>query len=152
MTPGAHFSRRYRLSASHRLHAPSLSDDQNRNTFGKCNNPYGHGHNYVIEVTVSGPINGETGMVVDMVALDDFVKREVIDRWDHTNLNDDPLFAGTLVPSTENFVFEVEKILKRGVEQLAAQQNDTLRLVRVRIEETSNNSFDLLTDFAAPTF
>lgn len=145
-SPMVHFSRRYRLSASHRLHAPSLSEQENRETFGKCNNPFGHGHNYVIEVTVAGPVDAETGMVVDMVALDDLARREIVDRWDQTNLNDDPVFAGAYVPSTENFVFEVEKIFERGVRELG------VTLVRVRVEETSNNSFDLLADQASVIF
>ena len=149
MTPVAHFSRRYRLSASHRLHAPSLNDEQNRATFGKCNNPFGHGHNYAIEVTIAGPIDPETGFVVDMVALDALAKREVIDRWDHMNLNNDPVFSDSLVPSTENFAFEVEKIFERGVAALAEKQGSALKLVRVRIEETSNNSFDLLASRSA---
>lgn len=143
MTPIAHFSRRYRLSASHRLFIASLSDQQNAQTFGKCANPFGHGHNYTIEVTVSGPIDPATGMVVDLVALDDVAKREVIDRWDHTNLNNDPHFSGSVVPSTENFVYEVERVMREGIAKLA-QHNPRLQLVRVRIEETSNNSFDLI--------
>lgn len=149
MRPVAHFSRRYRFSASHRLHAPSLNDEQNRAAFGKCNNPFGHGHNYTIEVTVTGPVDPDTGFVVDMVALDDFMKREVVERWDHTNLNNDPMFSGALVPSTENLTFEVEKILQRGVEELSQKQGGGLKLFRVRVEETSNNSFDLLPEPAA---
>lgn len=144
--PVVHFSRRYRLSASHRLHTPRLSEQENRDAFGKCNNPYGHGHNYVIEVTVAGPVDSATGMVVDMVALDELAKREMVERWDHTNLNDDPVFAGEYVPSTENFVFEVEKIFARGAAELG------VRLVRVRIEETSNNSFDVLANQPAEIF
>lgn len=149
MTPVAHFSRRYRFSASHRLHASSLNDEQNRAAFGKCNNPFGHGHNYTIELTVAGPVNAETGFVVDMVALDNLVRQEIVDRWDHANLNDDPTFSGALVPSTENLTFQVEKILQRGVEELSQKQGGGLRLFRVRIEETSNNSFDLLPEPAA---
>ena len=129
----AYFSRRYRLSASHRLHTDSFSDEQNRAIYGKCNNPYGHGHNYVIEVTVGGPVHDETGMVCDMVHLDACVRKEVVERFDHTNLNLDPLFQDR-VPTTENLCMKVY--------QLLAEAFDEAELVRVRIEETSNNSFE----------
>jgi 6-pyruvoyltetrahydropterin/6-carboxytetrahydropterin synthase len=140
VTPVVHFSRRYRISASHRLHVGTMSDAENYATFGKCNNPFGHGHNYVLEVTVAGPVDADTGMVVDMVALDSLVKEQIVERFDQTHLNVDPLFSGELVPSTENFVIEVEKILQKSADALR------VRLVRVRMEETSNNSFDLLPD------
>jgi len=129
----AYFSRRYRLSASHRLHMDTLSDAQNRAVYGKCNNPHGHGHNYVIEVTVGGPVDAETGMVCDMVNLDACVRKEVVDRFDHTNLNLDPLFEDR-VPTTENLCIEVYRLLAAAFGQA--------ELVRVRVEETSNNSFE----------
>ncbi|ADV81896.1 6-carboxytetrahydropterin synthase [Terriglobus saanensis] len=138
MTPVVHFSRRYRFSSSHRLHVGTMSEEENYATFGKCNNPFGHGHNYVLEVTVAGSVDAATGMVVDMVALDSLVKEQIVERFDQTHLNIDPLFAGALVPSTENFVIEVEKLLLKSADALG------VRLVRVRMEETSNNSFDLL--------
>jgi 6-pyruvoyltetrahydropterin/6-carboxytetrahydropterin synthase len=138
--PVVHFSRRYRFSASHRLHAPALSAEQNRSTYGKCNNPHGHGHNYWLEVTVAGPIAPETGFVVDLPKLDAVVRREILDRFDHTHLNQDGVFAGAFVPSTENLALEVERTLRWAVPTLAPRG---LRLVNVRIEETGNNSFDL---------
>lgn len=138
MTPVVHFSRRYRFSASHRLHVGAMSEAENYATFGKCNNPFGHGHNYVLEVAVAGPVDAATGMVVDMVALDSLVNAQIVERFDQTHLNVDPLFAGDLVPSTENFAIEVEKMLQESAATLG------VRLVRVRMEETSNNSFDLL--------
>lgn len=140
-TPVAHFSRRYRFSASHRLHAPAFTDEQNRKTYGKCNNPHGHGHNYWIEVTVAGPVAAETGFVVDLPKLDALVQREVIDRFDHMHLNLDAAFSGAFVPSTENLVFEVERVLRFAVPLLAS--HGQLRLANLRIEETGNNSFDL---------
>ncbi|AFL88535.1 6-pyruvoyl-tetrahydropterin synthase [Terriglobus roseus DSM 18391] len=140
--PIAHFTRRYRLSASHRLHAPSLNDQQNRDTYGKCNNPYGHGHNYFVEVTVAGPIDPETGFVVDMPKLDALAKRELIDRFDAQHMNADPVFNGDFVPSTENLGIEVERVFRRAVPLL--DPTCQLRLHRIRIEETKNNSFDLL--------
>jgi len=138
VTPVVHFSRRYRFSASHRLHVGAMSEAENYATFGKCNNPFGHGHNYVLEVAVAGPVDAATGMVVDMVALDSLVNAQIVERFDQTHLNVDPLFAGDLVPSTENFAIEVEKMLQESAATLG------VRLVRVRMEETSNNSFDLL--------
>lgn len=146
MIPVAHFSRRYRFSASHRLFIAGYSEEQNQQIFGKCANPYGHGHNYVVEVTVAGPVDPVTGMVMDLVELDALVQREILDRWDHTNLNQDELFSGSLVPSTENFTFVVEDLLRAGVTQFAAKYGKNLRLVKVRVEETNNNSFDLLAD------
>jgi len=129
----AYFGRRYLVSASHRLHTKALSADENRTTYGKCNNPHGHGHNYVVEVLVGGAVNPETGMVVDMVALDEVVRARVIERFDHANLNLDPLFANR-VPTTENLCRAVFGLLK-----------DALpggELERVRVEETENNFFE----------
>lgn len=139
--PIAHFTRRYRLSMSHRLHAPSLTDGQNRDTYGKCNNPYGHGHNYFVEITVAGPIDPETGFVVDMPRLDALAQRELIDRFDGTHLNADATFAAAFVPSTENFAMEVERVFRTAVPLL--DPSGKLRLHNVRVEETANNSFNL---------
>jgi 6-pyruvoyltetrahydropterin/6-carboxytetrahydropterin synthase len=129
----AYFSRRYHLSASHRLHTDTFSDEQNRVVYGKCNNPHGHGHNYVIEVTVGGTVHAETGMVCNLVDLDLCVRKEVVERFDHTNLNLDPLFQDR-VPTTENLCIQVYKLLATAFDQAD--------LVRVRIEETNNNSFE----------
>lgn len=139
--PVAHFSRRYRLSASHRLHAPAMTDEQNRDIYGKCNNPYGHGHNYFVEITVAGPIDPETGFVADLPKLDALAQRELIDRFDGTHLNADSTFAADFVPSTENFATEVERIFRNAV--LLMDPSGKLRLQNVRVEETGNNSFDL---------
>jgi 6-pyruvoyltetrahydropterin/6-carboxytetrahydropterin synthase len=128
-----YFGRRYMLSASHRLHADALTAEQNRAAFGKCNNPHGHGHNYVVEVLAGGPVNPETGMVVDMVALDATVHKQVVQRFDHTNLNLDPLFQKR-VPTTENLCRAVFDLLK---DALPAGQ-----LEHVRVEETENNFFE----------
>jgi 6-pyruvoyltetrahydropterin/6-carboxytetrahydropterin synthase len=129
----AYLTRRYILSASHRLHADALSDEQNRATYGKCNNPHGHGHNYSLEVTVSGQVGDETGMVCNLVDLDEAVRHSVLDRFDHQNLNTLPDFA-TLVPTTENLTEIIYNILK--------QSFHSAHLEKVRIEETLNNSFE----------
>jgi 6-pyruvoyltetrahydropterin/6-carboxytetrahydropterin synthase len=129
----AYFGRRYRLSASHRLHSDAFSEDENRATYGKCNNPFGHGHNYVIEVVVGGNVDPATGMVCDLVQLDSCVQKEILDRFDHTNLNTHPCFQDT-VPTTENFNIEVHRLLSDAFKQA--------ELISVRVEETSNNSFE----------
>lgn len=129
----AYFTRRYRFSASHRLHCDGYSDERNREVYGKCNNPHGHGHNYFVEVTVGGTVDAETGMVMNMVELDAAVKMRVLDRFDHTNLNLDPAFQHE-VPTTENFC--------RAVYQLLKDHTGAARLERVRVEETSNNFFE----------
>ena len=129
----AYFGRRYMLSASHRLHAGSLSDEENLATYGKCNNPHGHGHNYVVEVLVGGEVDGETGMVVNMATLDATVRTAVTERFDHTNLNFDPLFVNH-VPTTENLTKAVFDVLKDAL--------PAGRLECVRIEETENNFFE----------
>ena len=130
----AYFGRRYMLCASHRLHTDALSPEQNRVAYGKCNNPHGHGHNYVVEIVVGGPVNAETGMVTNLVDLDRAVKSAVLDRFDHVNLNLDPLFAGQ-VPTTENFCKAVYSLVH---EALPAGSLD-----QVRIEETENNFFEV---------
>ena len=89
----AHLTRRYMFSASHRLHSEAMSDAENAATYGKCNNPYGHGHNYSVEVTVSGQVNEATGMVCNLVDLDGFVQREILQRFDLENLNTKTEFA-----------------------------------------------------------
>src|SRR5271165_7637432 len=105
----AYLTRRYMISASHRLQSAVLSDEQNRATYGKCNNPHGHGHNYALEVTVSGQVSPETGMVCDLVDLDEAVRHTVLDRFDHQNLNRLKDFAA-LVPTTENLTEIIYKI------------------------------------------
>ena len=129
----AYFGRRYTLSASHRLHTAALSAEQNRAAYGKCNNPHGHGHNYVVEVLVGGPVMAETGMVMNLVDVDRAVHTAILDRFDHANLNLDPLFAEQ-VPTTENFCRVVYELLKDALPAGV--------LERVRVEETENNFFE----------
>lgn len=128
-----HLTRRYMFSASHRLHSEEMSEAENRSVYGKCNNPYGHGHNYAVEITVSGPVDAKTGMVCNLVDLDGFVHRQVIERYDHQNLNLMQEFAAN-VPTTENLCIAIYEIVQRGFEKA--------HLERVRIEETMMNSFE----------
>ena len=131
--PSAIFGRRYEISASHRLHTDLLNDEANRAAYGKCNNPHGHGHNYTIEVQVEGPVEAETGMVINLVDLDRIVSERVLSRFDHVNLNLDPLFVNR-VPTTEN--------LSRAVHELLSGAFDPAKLALVRVEETENNFFE----------
>ena len=129
----AHLTRRYMFSASHRLHSDTMSDEENSATYGKCNNPHGHGHNYALEVTVSGPVAENTGMVCNLADLDGFVHREIVERFDVQNLNMLPEFARK-VPTTENLCIAIYEILQRGFKQA--------HLDKVRLEETMMNSFE----------
>lgn len=129
----AYLSRRYRLSASHRLHSESYSAEQNRAVYGKCNHPHGHGHNYLVEIMVSGPVDPVTGMVCNLGDLDGFMRREIVERFDKANLNVDPAFK-TRVPTTENFCVEIYSIVQSGFSRA--------HLEKVRVEETSNNFFE----------
>jgi 6-pyruvoyltetrahydropterin/6-carboxytetrahydropterin synthase len=131
--PKAYFTRGYTFSASHRLHSEDLSPETNFATFGKCNNPFGHGHNYRVEITVGGPVDPETGMVINLVDLDRVVQSRVIERFDHMNLNLDPLFSKR-VSSTENLTIAIFEILSGAF--------DPAVLEKVRIEETENNFFE----------
>jgi 6-pyruvoyltetrahydropterin/6-carboxytetrahydropterin synthase len=133
----AYFGRRYLLSASHRLHADALTAEQNRATYGKCNNPHGHGHNYVVEILAGGAVDPETGMVVNMAAMDKTVRSRVLDRFDHTNLNLDPLFVNR-VPTTEN--------LSKAIFELLDREFAPATLAQVRVEETENNFFECTGD------
>jgi 6-pyruvoyltetrahydropterin/6-carboxytetrahydropterin synthase len=128
----AYLSRRYHLSASHRLHSDNYSAEQNHVVYGKCNNPHGHGHNYTVEVTLGGPVDPATGMVCDLGALDSFAREHLLSRFDHQNLNTLPEFQSS-VSTTENFTREVHRIFTAFPHA---------QLTRVRIEETSNNSFE----------
>jgi 6-pyruvoyltetrahydropterin/6-carboxytetrahydropterin synthase len=134
----AYFSRRYRFSASHRLHSEAYSDAENRATFGKCNNPHGHGHNYIVEVTAGGQVDAQTGMVCDMGKLDEVVSKQVVARFDHTNLNIDASFRD-VVPTTENLCIVIHDRLRPA---FTSGELGAVDLVRVRVEETNNNSFE----------
>ncbi len=129
----AYLTRRYMFSASHRLHSEAMSDAENAATYGKCNNPYGHGHNYALEIMVSGTVDDSTGMVCNLTDLDGFVQREILVRFDHQNLNTLPQFA-EMVPTTENLCIAVYDILQRGFQ--------AAHLEKVRFEETMMNSFE----------
>ena len=129
--PTVTVTRRLRFNAAHRVHNPELSDEENARLFGKCNNPNWHGHNYELEVSVSGPVDERTGYVVDLGRLRDVVEREVIDQVDHRNMNVDVPFMRGINPTTENIVVAIW----RALEPVVAPA----RLARLRLKETENN-------------
>jgi len=131
--PKIELGRRYHFAASHRLHTARLTEDENWRVFGKCNNPFGHGHNYVVEVSVSGDVNPATGMIANLADLDTFVLRKVIEPFDHRYLNEEVAAFRETVPTTENLCVEIYARLK---------DFPHAKLERVRIEETGNNSFE----------
>ena len=128
-----HLTRRYCFSASHRLHSAQLDEATNQRIYGKCNNPYGHGHNYVVEVAVSGPVDPATGMIANLTDLDAFVDRAVLEPFDHTYLNEEVVEFREHVPTTENLCIEIFNRLRKF---------PSAKLERVRIEETGLNSFE----------
>ncbi|MEK6642929.1 MAG: 6-carboxytetrahydropterin synthase [Planctomycetota bacterium] len=129
----------FEFSASHRLHVPTLSDDENRRIFGKCNNPNGHGHNYQIEVTVAGNLSPVTGAVLPLPEFESVVRREVIDRFDHKHLNTDTPDFAARNPSVENIAHRVWELLESKVAPA--------RLRRVRVWETAKT----YAEYSAPT-
>jgi 6-pyruvoyltetrahydropterin/6-carboxytetrahydropterin synthase len=133
-------TRRYRFAASHRLHAPQLSEIENRALYGKCNNPYGHGHNYIVEVSAGGPLDSN-GRVLDTGRLDELVEREVLAPFDHRTLNLEVSSFARLAPTSENLAVEICRRLKRNWN--AAFPGEWPRLERVRIAETDRNIFEV---------
>jgi 6-pyruvoyltetrahydropterin/6-carboxytetrahydropterin synthase len=132
----AYLSRRYHFSASHRLHSDAYDAARNYEVYGKCNNPHGHGHNYTVQVTYSGQVDPVTGMVCNLGDLDAFAKTNLLDRFDHINLNTLPCFANR-VSTTENLSMEIQRIFA---------EFPMAHLEQVHVEETSNNSFDYAGD------
>ena len=134
-------TRRYRFAASHRLYSAAFSEEENKRLYGKCGNPHGHGHNYVVEVTVTGPVDPTTGMVANLGELDPFVAHEVLEPFDQKYLNEEVSQFHDHVPTTENVCREIYRRLKNF---------PSARLEKVRIEETSNNSFEFAGESGAP--
>ena len=128
----AHLSRRYHFSAAHRLHSDALTPEQNQATYGKCNNPYGHGHDYTVQVTFAGPVDPTTGMVTSLTDLDAYATEHLFTPFDHTNLNTLPIFAG-IVPTTENLTLALHKLFSTYPHA---------HLTGLHVEETPNNAFD----------
>jgi 6-pyruvoyltetrahydropterin/6-carboxytetrahydropterin synthase len=123
-----------RFNAAHRVHNPALSDAENTQLFGKCNNPNWHGHNYELEVSVRGPVDDRTGYVIDLGQLRDVVEREVIGQTDHRNFNIDVPYMQGINPTTENVVVAMWRVLAPAIAPA--------QLVRLRLWETENNYVD----------
>jgi len=134
-------TRQYRFSASHRLHSPQLSEDENWQVYGKCNNPYGHGHDYVVQVQVSGVVDEDTGLALPVEALDGMMERLVLRDVSNGNLNDLPAFA-EVVPTTEMLAIEVDRRLRAGWSAVFPEVWP--QLDGVRILETKRNVFETI--------
>jgi 6-pyruvoyltetrahydropterin/6-carboxytetrahydropterin synthase len=124
-------TRRLRFNAAHRLHNPALSEEENHALYGPDNNPSGHGHNYVLEVSVAGEVDGRTGYVIDLGALRRIVQDEIIDKLDHRHMNVDVDFLRGVNPTSENVVVACWRVLEPHV--------GPGRLTRLRLHETENN-------------
>jgi 6-pyruvoyltetrahydropterin/6-carboxytetrahydropterin synthase len=126
-------TRRATFAAAHRLHRPEWDDARNEAVFGRCANPGGHGHNYVLEVTVGGELDPDTGMIADLSWLKEVMDRAVVDLVDHRNLNTDVEFLRGVIPTAENLV-------RCFWDRLVGPISERARLVRVRVQETENNA------------
>jgi len=135
-------TRRYRFCASHRLHSELLSDAENARVFGKCNNPYGHGHDYVLDISVTGELNATTGLVVRLPDLDRLVKTEVLAGFAYRNLNQDVAEFTELVPTTENVALVIADRLRKGWRDYFPYSS--ARLSGISIQETERNSFEVV--------
>lgn len=138
----ASITRRYRFSASHRLHAPELSEAENVRLYGKCNNPFGHGHDYELQVTAAGEVDDRTGRILPVPKLDQLVGEQILQRFSHRNINLDVPQFERLVPTTENIVLVIVDLLRQNWTAYLGQTS--ARLSRVHIQETGRNGFELL--------
>ena len=134
-------TRKYRFSSSHRLHVAALSDGENRELYGKCDNPYGHGHNYEIEISVRGPVDSRSGRTLDPAALDRLVEAQVLRPFDHRNLNAEIAAFQNIVPTTENLAHEIFRRLKTNWKTSFPGAWPVLD--KIRIAETARNIFEV---------
>jgi 6-pyruvoyltetrahydropterin/6-carboxytetrahydropterin synthase len=134
-------TRRYKFAASHRLHSTRFSDDENRELYGKCNNPHGHGHDYILEVRVSGPLDPASGQVVNVASLDRLVARQVIDDFDYKYLNVDVREFRSVIPTSENILRVIEDRLAACWQSVFPGEQP--RLASLRLRETRRNLFEL---------
>jgi 6-pyruvoyltetrahydropterin/6-carboxytetrahydropterin synthase len=134
-------TRRYRFAASHRLHSAAFSDDENRELYGKCSNPYGHGHDYVLDVTAVGPVDPTSGQVVHVPTLDQLVAEQVLKDFDHRYFNADIQEFKALVATSENIIQVIEDRLNARWAQ--AFPGEWPRLEGIRLRETKRNVFEL---------
>ncbi len=124
-------TRRACFCAAHRLVSPVLSEEENRQAYGNCNYEYGHGHNYVMEVSIEGMPDPKTGMIMNLAQLDDIIKREIIDHVDHHHMNFDVPFMKDIIPTIENMVIVFWNVLEPKI--------TNGKLKRIKLGETENN-------------
>jgi 6-pyruvoyltetrahydropterin/6-carboxytetrahydropterin synthase len=136
-------TRRYQFSASHRLHTDQLSDAENAAVFGKCNNPYGHGHNYVLSITIEGPVAGDTGLIVNIQRLDRMIEQVILRTFAYRNLNLDLTCFVHTIPTTENLVQAIVDLLEEQWTTWFGEQC-AARLARIHVQETDRNGFELV--------
>ena len=129
--PVVRLTKRVQFAAGHRLHSAELSDAENARLYGKCANPGGHGHNYRLDITVEGEVDARTGMVVNFSALEGAIRTEVLDRFDHTNLNTEVEPMRGLIPTAENIAVVIWELL--------APKLAPVRLVEITLAETESN-------------
>jgi 6-pyruvoyltetrahydropterin/6-carboxytetrahydropterin synthase len=137
-------TRRYAFSASHRLHSPELSEEENRRLYGKCNRPYGHGHNYEVEISAGGPLDAATGQALEVGRLDKLVREQVLEPFAYRNLNADVNAFRGMTPTSENLGVEICRRLKQNWS--AVFPGEWPRLEKVRIAETPRNIFEIRAD------
>lgn len=135
-------TRRYRFSASHRLHSPALSEAENARVYGKCNNPFGHGHDYVLEIAVAGPVDARTGLIISVPALDQFIHRHVLQLFASRNINADVPQFGQLAATTENVALVIAGIVQQNWHDSFSDL--PARATSIRIQETARNGFEVL--------
>ena len=135
-------TRRYKFAASHRLHSGQFSDDENRELYGKCNNPFGHGHDYVLDVSVTGPVDAASGQVVNLQVLDRLVSQHILRDFDHKYFNADVQDFANVIPTSENIIQVMQSRLQEHWRTSFA--GEWPRLEKIRLRETKRNAFELV--------
>lgn len=133
-------TRRYRFSAAHRLHSAYFSETENQELYGKCNHPFGHGHDYVLDITIAGPVDQESGTAILLPALDELVNSCVVSKFDHRDLNSEAPEFASLVPTSENLVRVIEARLQANWPSRFPLAWP--RLQKIRLQETKRNLFE----------
>jgi 6-pyruvoyltetrahydropterin/6-carboxytetrahydropterin synthase len=131
-----YITRKFHFSAAHRVFNPKLSDEENYRIYGKCSNPNGHGHNYIMKITVAGSIDETLGYVMDLTELKHLVEKEIINKVDHRNLNMDVDFMKNILPTTENLAMKFWEQIEGKI------NNKNRKLYSVQLRETDNNSVE----------
>ncbi|KAI8143963.1 hypothetical protein BJV82DRAFT_90778 [Fennellomyces sp. T-0311] len=144
MPPTTYLTRTASFSAAHRLHSPQLSNEENKQLYGKCNNPNFHGHNYKVEITVKGEIDQDTGMVMNIVDLKECIRLAVMEVLDHKNLDCDVEFFRKRPSTTENLALFIWCNFEYHFQRHPARRTSSAQLYKVKIHETDSNSVEFL--------